>query len=320
MVVIGLGGPGGLERRACADERGGARPAVRLELAACLDAERDAIQRAVRVELGDALDGDAGADPDAVAVRVECAPDGAAAGVVLEVRPPDSSRRYRYALDWRAQPVDARPRLVGLAVAEAVDASRIELTALPEPLPPAGHAAPAAPAPLRAASGWALALGGAHRAFSGETGVALLGGGLMATRRLSSHLRFALDAAVETATVLVGSGAIGVLSVSSAPRAVVRLGGRVHAEIGAGARFGVVRLRGEARPHGQFVGQTQVRPWLGPIASLTLGAELTADVTATATAELGAVVSGAVARELGEPVATLDGRWTALGLGVAIAL
>lgn len=35
-----------------------------------------------------------------------------------DVRPAGSLRRYRYALDWHRQPVDARSRLVGLAVAE----------------------------------------------------------------------------------------------------------------------------------------------------------------------------------------------------------
>jgi hypothetical protein len=135
----------------------------------------------VRVELGDAP---AEGDARAVTVRIECAADGLDAGVVLEVRPPDSPRRYRYALDWRAQPPDARPRLIGLAVAEAVDASRIELTAVPEPSPP-GRPIEARPSAIP--SDWSVALVGARRAFSGRNGVDLLGVGLVTVRRLSQR-------------------------------------------------------------------------------------------------------------------------------------
>jgi len=290
---------------------------VRLDLAACLADDRDAILRAVRVELGDVLAAD---DAGAVAVGVDCAATGIEAGVVIEVRPPDSSRRYRYALDWRTQPLDARPRLVGLAVAEAVDASRIELTAVPEPqpapLPPAG----AAPGRARAASDWTVALVGDRRVFSGQGGVDLLGAGLAPALRLSSHLRLAIDVLAEGATVLTASGAVSVLSISSAPRVALHAGGRLHGELGVGARIGVVRMHGEALPGSRLVGQSVVRPWLGPMATAALGAELTPALSLSASLELGVVASGATARDLGDPVATVGGAWTSLGLTAALAL
>lgn len=291
---------------------------MRLELAACLEPDRDAIQRAVRVEVG----ADAPADDQAraVAVRIECAADGVDAGVVLEVRPPDSPRRYRYALDWRAQPLDARPRLLGLAVAEAVDASRIELVAVPEPAPPRAAGPGDAPAAVRRESGWTLALVGEQRTFSARTGVELIGVGLVPSRRLSAHLRVATDVMVETATSLTPSGAVAVRSLSSAPRLAYRAGGRLHAELGVGARIGIVSMRGEALPDAPLVGVRQVRVWLGPAASAAIGAELTPGVALSASFELGVVASGATARDLGEPVAALGGAWTSFGFAAAIAL
>jgi hypothetical protein len=252
-----------------------------------------------------------------VSVRVECAADGLDAGVVLEVRPPGSPRRYRYALDWRTQPPDARPRLIGLAVAEAVDASRIELTAVPEP-PPPGRSIEGAPPAV--ASDWSIALAGVRRAFSGRTGVDLLGVGLGTVRRLSAHLALSADLAAESATVLATSGTVAVLSVSSAPRIAVRTAGRLHGELGIGARIGVVRMRGEALPGSQFTGASQLRPWLGPVVDIALGFEVTPRASLRAGLELGVVATGATARDLGEPVAAITGAWTSLGLAAVIEL
>jgi len=302
-----------------ADDLDRPRSAVRLELGGCLEGERAAIQHAVRVE----VEGDAPASDDAsaVAVGVDCAADGLDAGVVLEVRQPGSPRRYRYALDWRAQPLDARPRLIGLAVAEAIAASRIELTAVPEPAPPAsGRGAIAAPGTSRVASEWTVALAGDLRAFWARGGVALLGVGVMPARRLSLHLHLAADVVVEGATVLTGSGAVAVLSVSSAPRIVYRAGGRLHGEVGIGARVGIVRLHGEAPPRSEVVGDSLVRAWLGPVAIVGVGADLTPAVAVSACLELGVIAAGATARDLGEPAASLGGAWTSLGLAATIAL
>jgi hypothetical protein len=252
-----------------------------------------------------------------VTVRIECAADGLDAGVVLEVRPPGSPRRYRYALDWRAQPPDARPRLIGLAVAEAVDASRIELTAVPEPSPPGRSFEPAS----RAAevSDWRVALAGARRAFTGHSGVALLGVGLVPVRRLSAHLDLAADLTAESATVLTTSGTVAVLSVSSAPRIAVHTAGRLRGEFGIGARIGVVRMRGEALPGSQVSGGTQVRPWFGPAVDLAVGLDLTPRMALRASVELGVVATGATARDLGEPVAAIAGAWTSLGVAAVLA-
>lgn len=312
-IALGLGG------RAQADELGRQRAPVRLELDACLDRDHDAVQHAVRIEVGE--DAPVPDDASAVAVRVECAADGLDSGVVLEVRQPGNPRRYRYALDWRAQPLDARPRLIGLAVAEAVAASRIELTAIPEPLPPApGRGSIGAPGMPGVAADWTLALVGDQRTFSARGGADLLGVGVMPTRRLSTHLRLAADVLVENATALAESGAVAVLSVSSAPRIAYHIGGRRYGEVGLGARVGIVRMHGEALPHSQQVGESLIRLWFGPVATVGVGADLTPGVTVTARFELGIIETGATARDQGEPVASFGGMWTSFGLIAAIAL
>jgi hypothetical protein len=119
---------------------------------------------------------------------------------------------------------------------------------------------------------------------------------------------------------LTPSGAVAVRSLSSAPRLAYRAGGRLHAELGVGARIGIVSMRGEALPDAPLVGVRQVRVWLGPAASAAIGAELTPGVALSASFELGVVASGATARDLGEPVAALGGAWTSFGFAAAIAL
>ncbi len=296
------------------------RPPVRLELAACLAAAQDEIERAVRVEVGDPPDAN---DASAFAVAVECVAGGLDAGVVVEVHPPGNPRRYRYALDWRAQPPDARPRLIGLAVAEAVDASRIELTAVPESpivLGPSTGRGIAPTAPPHAASDWRIAAIAVRRVFSAEAGVDVLGVGLMPTRRLTPHFSLSADLLAETTTVITTSGAIAVFSVSSAPRIAVRLGGRLHGELGAAARVGIVRMHGEVLPGSSLIGTSQVRPWLGPAADIAVGIELMPRLSLRASAELGVVITGATARDLGVPVAALTGTWTSVGLAAAVEL
>jgi len=303
-----------------ADDLARPRPPVRLELAACLADALDVIERAVRVEVGDPPDAN---DASAVAVAVECGADGLDAGVVVEVHPPGNPRRYRYALDWRAQPSDARPRLIGLAVAEAVDASRIELTAVPEPpiVPGPGAGRGIGPTdPVHTASDWHIAAIAVRRVFSAQAGVDIVGGGLMPTRRLTPRLAVSADLLAETATVITASGAVAVFSVSSAPRIAVRLGGRLHGELGAAARVGIVRMHGEALPGSRLAGASQVGFWVGPAADIAVGVDLMPRLSLRINAELGVVIKGATARDFGVPVAALTGTWTSVGLAAAVEL
>jgi len=94
----------------------------------------------------------------------------------------------------------------------------------------------------------------------------------------------------------------------------------VHGELGAGARLGIVRMRGEAPPGSRLVGGSQVRPWIGPAADLAVGIDITPRLSLRASAELGIVATGATARDFGVRVAALAGTWTSLGLAAALEL
>jgi hypothetical protein len=163
-------------------------------------------------------------------------------------------------------------------------------------------------------------VGGGRRVFSGQAGVAALGVAVMPIRRLSPHLAVAADVTAETATALTAEGAIGVQSVSSAPRIALRTGDRLYGELGAGARVGVVRMRGEALPGSHLAGSSLVRPWLGPAADVAVGLALTPRVSLRADLELGVVATGATARDLGAPAAAFARAWTWLGLAAVLEL
>lgn len=285
---------------------------MRLEIGDCLVGDRDAIEHAIEVELGAAALAPAAT---AVTVAIDCAPSGV---IVLEVRPPDVARRYRYALDWRSQPDDARPRLLGLAVAEALAASRIELVPIPEPARPAP--APSAAVVPDAGARWALAITGQRRGFSARGGVDLYGAGIRLELRLTSHLSVVADALVEEATSLTSSGAVHTTSVSSAPAVLARAGDRVFGELGLGVRAGIASLRGEAPPDSAVVSAREVRPWFGPAAALAIGVRLAPGVTISARCELGWVVTGVTARDFDVPVAVIGRGWAAGQLVAAIAL
>lgn len=283
-----------------------APPAARsiaLAIDGCLDSVRTEIERAVQLEV-----------PRADArIAVTCAGGDSERGAIIEIQPAQSARRYRYALDWQAQPRDARPRLLGLAVAEALAASRIELVAVPEPPPPNIAPHPAAP------SRWTVgALGGGHW-FAGEHGVAALGGGVTIGRRWSSRVRLAADLFAEGSTEPTGSGVITVVAMSAAPRLAYRVGGRAYAEAGLGARVGIVAMRGETSGTG-VRGSRFLRPWLGPIATLAVGAAISHALAVAVRLELGEAVVGSTARDFTVPSAAFDGRWSSVVLGVELAL
>jgi hypothetical protein len=242
--------------------------------------------------------------------------------VVLDVRPPDSVRHYRYALDFRSQPRNARTRLIGLAVAEAVDASRIELTAVPEPRPAPAPAPIAAPVAVPPASGWTVSVVVNQRSFHTRGGADLLGGGVAPSRRLSTHVHLAADVVAEAATAFSPSGVVTVRSLSSAARVTYRTGGHAYGELGIGARLGVARLRGTPVQLSPVAaaGTTITRVWLGPAATAALAVDLTPRIAVAATLELGLAITDATARDLGEPVAALAGAWASLGFAAVIAL
>jgi hypothetical protein len=294
------------------------RSHVRLAFEACLVELRDAIQRAVWVESGELV---AVAEPeDAVDVQIGCARDGIDAGVVLEVRWPGRQNDYRYALDWHTVPLDVRPRLVGLAVVEAVDASRIELTAVPE-LPRRTAAIVASPGFVpEPPAEWTLVVAVGRRSFASATGVEVGGLSVALGRRLGHRVQLRSDLAFEHAGVFTSSGQIDVESVSTAPHIALRFGGRVYAGAGVGARLGLVRMNGTTFMAPQIHRDRLIRTWAGPVASGTAGVALSSRISVEAELEIGTTVLGATGRDLDKPAAVMSGAWTSFAVAAAVAL
>jgi hypothetical protein len=309
-LVLGVGG------RAGADER----PPVRLELSTCLPLDAEAVRRAVYVELGTLA---ADEDASATAVSVDCT----ATGVLLSIQPAGSERRYRYALDWSTQATEARPRLLALAIAEAVDASRLELTALPAvesaapaPATKAPSAAPAAP-PAHPGPRYGFALEGGVRDFAADHGASLRGGGLALSTRRTPHLGAAADLLVEGGSTVTTSGVIEATTLSTSLRGTAEVSsGDWFGEVGAGARVGVVRLRGQTLTAGPIAAGATTRVWLGPAATVTFGVRLASSLRVALGAEVGFAALGATARDLGDPALSLSSTWTSLWLAASIDL
>ncbi|MCW5806316.1 MAG: hypothetical protein KIT31_28380, partial [Deltaproteobacteria bacterium] len=288
-------------------------PRVRLELAPCAAVLGEAIERAVRVELGaedgGASDGAVGAVVAVVTVRIDCVAGGLDAGVSLDVRWPDRPNPYRYALDWRSQPPDARSRLVGLAVAEAVDASRIELTAVPPP----------APARRPRGATWALGIARTQRSFDADRGVEVVGAGVSVARR-ARRLHLACDLVLENTNLFVSSGHLDIETVSVAPRAGIGFGARAHVELGVAARLGVARMASQVIANGYAHGTRATRMWGGPAATAGIGVAIAPRFSVDLQVEAGRAVIGFAARDFNGPAARLDGWWTSLGLAAVVAL
>lgn len=297
--------------RARADEPRRILPPVRYEFAACLGRDFDPMLHALRDVASPSQ------DIRTIDVVVDCVADGLDSGVVIEIRRPDRRRSYLYALDWHVQPRESRPHLLELAIAEALAASRLGLVAVAAP--PVG-ADPTEPPPPGTGPDWAVALIGTQRSFVVSGGIALGGGGVMPSRRVSRHLRFGLDVVTEGASIVLSKGPVEVLTVSSGPRITYRFGGRLHADLGFGLRFGVVRMRGPGFAESDLAAKDLVRVWAGPTTPVTFGVDLTPGVSLDAGFELGVVEGGANARDMGLPVVVMGGAWTSFSIAAAIAL
>jgi hypothetical protein len=300
----------GLTRLAAADER----PPVRLLLSTCLPLDAEAVRRAVRVELATLAADD---DTTATSVSVDCT----ATGVLLTIQAPGAERRYRYALDWSTQDPEARPRLLALAVAEAVDASRIELTALPaleSAAAPAATAAASVPPPH---PGYAFALEGGVRNFSADHGASLRGAGVALSTRRTPYLGASVDLLLEGGSAVTTSGVIEATTLSTSVRGTAQVSsGDWFGEVGAGARVGIVRLRGETLTSGPFSAGATTRVWLGPAAEVAFGVRLASSLRVSLGAEVGFAALGATARDLGDPALALASAWTSLWLAASIDL
>jgi hypothetical protein len=232
---------------------GAQRPLVRLDVQ-CPEAQPEELRRVVRVELR-ALLVDEPPGPDLTRVRIVCKGDLAA----LTVDDPLTAKALRRVISLTGAAPAVKPRLLGLAVAELVAASWIELALNPTPaLPPAEppasartRAAGRAVARARFGSGaaswspWSLRAVGAFNLTGFTSGPVLMGGGIRLGKDLPAHLALSLDLMFVhgSEAVSLGRVATDLITVAPALLARVRLG-PVDLRGGLGFRVGGARLTG----------------------------------------------------------------------------
>jgi hypothetical protein len=258
-------------------------PLVRLDVA-CAEADADELRRIARVELRALLvDGTAG--PDLTHVRVVCK-DGLAA---LTVDDPLTGKSLRRVVVLAGAAPAVRPRLLGLAVAELVAASWIELALNPAPaLPPAepppspaAKAAGGSVARMRLGGGagtwspWSLRALGAFGLTGFTSGPVLLGGGVRLSKDLPAHLALSVDLMFVHRSEAVSLGRVATDIITTAPALVARLRvGPVDLCGGVGFRVGGVRLTGSPTDPMTARGDSLAAAFYGPMLTVSSSVKL----------------------------------------------
>jgi hypothetical protein len=258
-------------------------PLVRLDVE-CPEARPEEIRRVVRVELR-ALLVDEPPGPDLTRVRIVCKGDLAA----LTVDDPLTAKALRRVVSLTGAAPAVRPRLLGLAVAELVAASWIELALNPTPaLPPAEPPASAGTreagrvaARARFGSGatswspWSLRAVGAFNLTGFTSGPVLLGGGIRLGKDLPAHLALSLDLMFVhgSEAVSLGRVATDLITVAPALLARVRLG-PVALCGGLGFRVGGARLTGSPADPATARGESLVAAVYGPMLTVSTSVKL----------------------------------------------
>ena len=258
-------------------------PLVRLDVE-CPEARPEEIRRVVRVELR-ALLVEEPPGPDLTRVRIVCKGDLAA----LTVDDPLTAKSLRRVVILTGAAPAVKPRLLGLAVAELVAASWIELALNPTPaLPPAepppsaaSREAGRAVARARLGSGaaswspWSLSAAGAFNLTGFTSGPVLLGGGIRLGKDLPAHLALSLDLMFVhgSEAVSLGRVATDLITVAPALLARVRLG-PVDLRGGVGLRVGGARLTGSPANPATARGDSLVAAVYGPMLTVSTSVRL----------------------------------------------
>ena len=303
------------------------RAPLRLQLDKCADIDPAAVSRVVTTELEAALADER--EPGAVTTAAaECA----AARVRLTIDDPVTGKSTTRSLDLDGQPRGLRSRLLGLAIAEAVLASWIELQLTREAsAPPAGAVASpetrreAADIAERRLQGKAARPAAAREILAGPA-LRWFSSGLL-TYGLAASARHWLDQEPTAGVGLELDGGYGertlpdvaranATSLSLAPCLLMRSDfGHVMATASAGWRVGLARL--SAVPdYLQRSGRSAWRGWTGLFLAVDVVVPLGRSMFLRGSAESGYTLVPAVGGVDSVDVVALEGAW----LGAALSL
>jgi hypothetical protein len=302
-----------------------ARPPAVVELVACEQPLEADVRRIVGVELRATVVDAVGAGDAVTRVVATCR------GLVVDLVLTDAATAKRLERTVALSEVapTARARLLALAVAELVVASRQEIPS--DAAPTATTLPPRQPLPSRPRADdrevemrpetFAMADAiGVARAFPGS-GLWLLGAGARGCFTLSRPLRLSLEVTAEWGKPSRTTGQVAAFAIGGA----VGLGWgieRKHAFLmpWLGARGGGARLTGEPNPDATHtVGETQTGPWLGPEIGFAATLFPRAPVHAMMALSAGVVLVGVRGEVSGDRGVNFYGPWAALVVGVGLA-
>jgi hypothetical protein len=299
--------------RAPRDARAGGEPAlIAVNVESCPNPWDRAFRSALAVELGDErlaaghTEAPGAATGDRLSVRCD------AQRVQVVARDAETAATLERTLPVGDLPAATAPRVVALAAVELLAVfdpvlrRRLEASGSPPP------AAPATPPEHRLS----LTAGAVYRAFLADAGIHAWGAELDA-RRASRSQRWGADLGVEIASdghaTSIGQTSALLASARLTAGARVRLAAdRLALSFDLGGRVGAARLSGVTRDP-NVVASTVVRPWAGPVATVT--AQLTRYlfcVQFAAEAGWAAVAASGLVNE--GPTLAASGPWLAISL------
>lgn len=299
---------------------------LRLQFDNCVDIDQAAVRRIVATELAAPVPDEKPADGITTA-RADCGDP----AVLLTIDDPVTGKRTTRSVNLHDQPRGLRSRLLGLAIAEAVLASWIELHLAPEPDLDTGdtsvfgearrdaadiaerrlHAHEPAPGPRE------LMVGPVMRRFT--SGLYTFGASASALRWLAHQPLAAVGIEIDGGYGEQSSDNVtsaSATSVSLAPCALLRSAfGPTVLVAGAGWRTGLARL--SAQPTSVLrSGRTAVRLWTGPYFTVALSLSLSRSLFLRVTGESGYAIVPAQGGVDSVRAVALEGSW----LGGSIAL
>lgn len=305
-------------------------PPIHLALHPCVPVEEAAVRQVLALELGALLtEGDAPAS-GVTQVTVDCAD----AQIWLRVDDPVTGKSLLRRIYLLTVNPGVRARLLGLAIAELVNASWTELLANPKPVVPAAD--PIASPEIRraalsvvkrnaagmmqrpAAPGWGPSLFGVIMLsgfFASRT--LLTGGGVRLGWSHRRHFGWAVDLIAQHGSSATPLGDVALDAVSSGASLFFdHHGSRLGLRLGGGFRGGLLVLSGRPKDPTEVQGNSVPAGWGGPTLSISTSVKLPKRVLLQANLEGGYVSFPVLARVAWSSTVGLDGLWLGAQAGI----
>lgn len=306
-------------------------PPIQLELQECVPVPELEVRQVVAIELGALLV--EGTAPSAGVTRVEvlCVD----AQIWLQVDDPLTGKSLLRRIDFLSVDPRARARLLGLAIAELVNASWTELLLYPQPAAPAG--APEVPPDVRRAALSVVERASGLSARPPEDGrgprlvgiamvtgvlknrVLLAGGGLRLAWSHGRHLGWSSDLVAQHAQVTTPLGDVAIDTVHTGAALLFDWRwSRIALHLGGGLRGGVALLRGQPLTASAARGGTVLGPFGGPTGAVGASLKLRRRLVIEVLIEGGYAAFFVLGRVSGSPAVGIEGPFLGMQAGLGL--